>query len=85
MTLRPGRPEDWREWAELRSRNRDHLVPFEPEWVEDSLTEDFFLRRLVRQKRDREAGLSSSFFIFLHDGPIIGGINLNNIVRCLCI
>lgn len=80
VILRPGRPEDWRAWAELRSRNRDHLTPFEPEWAEDSLTEDSFLRRLARQDRDRKAGLSSSFLIFLRDGPILGGINLNNIV-----
>lgn len=80
IILRPGTPEDWREWAELRSRGRDSLVPFEPEWAEDSLTEEAFHRRLARQSRDRDAGLSNSFLIFLHDGTILGGINLNNIV-----
>jgi ribosomal-protein-alanine N-acetyltransferase len=80
VILRPGLADDWRAWAELRARSRGHLVPFEPEWTDDCLTKEFFLRRLARQARDRESGSSCSFLIFQHDGVILGGINLNNIV-----
>lgn len=80
--LRPGREEDWRAWAELRAASRDHLIPFEPQWAEDSLTERAFYLRLERQRRDWRMGISRSLLIFLEeDDSIIGGINLNNICR----
>lgn len=82
LLIRPPHPDDWRPWAELRSRSRDHLVPFEPEWAENSLTESLFSRRLAQQAKGWRDGLSCSFLIFLQDGgPVIGGINLNNICR----
>jgi ribosomal-protein-alanine N-acetyltransferase len=84
--LRFPQTNDWRDWASLRSASRDHLVPFEPQWHEDSLTEKLFQRRILRQTRDWKLDLSRSFLIFLQDdnglaGPVIGGINLNNICR----
>jgi ribosomal-protein-alanine N-acetyltransferase len=81
VILRFAQPQDWREWAELRSISRDHLVPFEPEWSPDSLTEMHYLRRLSRQARDWTLGLSRTFLIFLQDGTLVGGINVNNICR----
>ena len=86
VILRFPKPEDWRGWAELRSASRDHLIPFEPEWHEDSLTEALYRRRLTRQARDWRLDLSRSFLIYRRDeggqpGAVIGGINLNNICR----
>lgn len=79
--LRFPHPDDWRGWAELRATSRDHLVPFEPQWSEDSLTEPAFRRRMSRNLRDWHNDLSRCFFVFLPDIGIIGGINLNNICR----
>lgn len=82
LLIRPPQPDDWRSWAELRSRSRDHLVPFEPEWAEDSLTETLFRNRIERQARDWRSGYSRSFLIFSREaGDIIGGININHICR----
>ena len=84
--LRFPKPEDWRDWAELRSGSRDHLTPFEPQWHEDALTEALYRRRIIRQARDWKLDLSRSFLIHLRNddgnaGAVIGGINLNNICR----
>lgn len=86
VVLRFPSPGDWRDWAELRAASRDHLIPFEPEWHEDALTETLYRRRLIRQARDWRLDLSRSFLIYLRGdkdetGPVIGGINLNNLCR----
>lgn len=82
VLVRPPEIGDWADWASLRERSRDHLVPFEPAWHPEGLTEEFFLRRLARQSRDWRIGLTCSFLIFTkHDNAIIGGVNLTHICR----
>ncbi|MDB5492163.1 MAG: Ribosomal-protein-S5p-alanine acetyltransferase [Micavibrio sp.] len=82
ILMRPPDPVDFPAWAALRERSKQHLTPFEPEWHEDSLTRDLFLRRIERQSRDWKAGLSCSFLIFRsEDQTVLGGMNINNIVR----
>lgn len=80
LELRPPSIEDYPKWSTVRAANQEFLTPFEPEWAQDCLTEDFFIRRLKRQARDFKAGSGCYFFIHHKDSrDIIGGINLNDI------
>lgn len=86
ITMRPPRAEDWPAWRDMRGRNETYLKPFEPRWPKESLTEDFFYRRLLRQKHDWDSGQGQSFLIFCHENAapnpqLIGGININHICR----
>jgi ribosomal-protein-alanine N-acetyltransferase len=77
LLLRPPQPQDWRPWAELRQASRDYLVPWEPQWGPDHLTEYAFRQRFLRRREDDS---SRTFFLFEgDDGPIVGGITFNNI------
>lgn len=70
--------EDYARWSAVREINKPYLVPYEPEWSDDCLSQAFFIRRLARQEKDRREG--SGVYLYLHkDGNIIGGLNLNNI------
>lgn len=80
--LRPPCTKDWQQWAQVRGENRDHLEPYEPRWVEDCLSEDFFRRRLKRQSYDWQIERACSFLIFKkQEDVLIGGMNINNICR----
>lgn len=82
VSLRPPRRGDWHEWAMLRSRNAGFLKPWEPTWDADSLSEEYYERRLRRQIRDWHADQCYPFLITLHDsGKIIGAMNINNVAR----
>ncbi len=82
LLLRPPAMIDCADWIALREKNRDHLVPFEPQWHPKSLTPRFFKLRLASQSRGWALGQSCSFLIFRRsDDVLIGGINLNNICR----
>jgi ribosomal-protein-alanine N-acetyltransferase len=79
--LRPALVSDYPQWAKVRGRNRDYLMPFEPAWPEDSLDQDFFRRRVVRLDHDWLTDRTYAFLIFDLVGGLIGGININNVVR----
>lgn len=71
---------DYQDWLAVRRRNQNFLKPFEPEWPKDCLTRDFYVRRLARQNKDRDAGRGAYFFLKTRNtNKIIGGLNLNNI------
>lgn len=80
--LRPPHLSDWENWADVRRKNRMHLKPFEPTWPPNCLSEDFFKRRLARQTREWLGDSSYSFLILkTSDAKLIGGMNINNVVR----
>jgi len=80
VMLRPPRLEDYNKWRQVRAYNQSFLKPFEPQWPKDCLTENFFKRRLARQKKEMLGGRGAFFLIFLKEtDEIVGGINLNNI------
>lgn len=82
VTLRPPAIEDWPEWADVRSTNRDHLTPYEPAWPDDALSRNFYLRRLERQAEDWRLDAAYCFLIRSgSDGQLIGGFNINNVCR----
>lgn len=80
--LRPPRIEDWPQWSKIRGQNIEHLKPYEPEWAADSLTQEFFKKRLKRQIREWDIGNAQCFLIFeTANHKLIGGMNINNICR----
>lgn len=82
IEIRPPRPSDFPEWADLRRASRDFLQPWEPTWPEDDLTRAAWRRRLASYARDIDLGVAYPFFVFRKtDGALTGGITLSNIRR----
>lgn len=82
LYMRPPQPADWGQWADVRGANQRRLKPFEPHWAPDSLSGDFFKRRLARQAKDWEQDRAHAFLIFRSsDDQLIGGMNVNHICR----
>lgn len=82
VIVRPPHLSDSAQWIKVRRRNESFLKPYEPTWMENCLTEDFFKRRLMQQVRDWQRGRSHSFLIFKkEDNVLIGGVNINNVSR----
>ena len=80
--LRPPTLQDYESWKTLRGRNRIFLKPFEPTWPENSLSSDFFKRRLKRQTQDWLDDRARYFLIFEKEtNTLIGGMNINHILR----
>ena len=69
-------------WAGLRQLSRDHLTPYEPEWISDEFCRSSFRRRIRRYQSEMRDGLSHAFFIFrASDDALVGSITLSNIRR----
>ncbi|WEK57300.1 MAG: GNAT family protein [Candidatus Brevundimonas phytovorans] len=82
VLLRPPRPADHAEWAELRGGSRDYLQPWEPAWAEDDLTRAAFRRRLGVYAREMELGTAWPLFVFdPAEDTLMGAITLSNIRR----
>jgi len=82
LLLRPPRPADYAQWAELRDLSRDHLQPWEPAWAEDDLTRAAYRRRLSIYSREMELGTAFPLFVFRLEGErLMGAITLSNIRR----
>lgn len=80
--IRPPQSRDWSAWAELRSRSRAFLEPWEPAWPADSLTRAAWDTRFKRQQEEMQRGLSYSFLSFRKtDGALVGGLSLTNVRR----
>ncbi|PZQ46476.1 MAG: 30S ribosomal protein S5 alanine N-acetyltransferase [Micavibrio aeruginosavorus] len=80
LSLRPGRESDYDQWKIVRSLNQNYLKPFEPAWPSQSLSPDFFRRRVARLSKEWTDDKTYAFLIF-KDGYLIGGINLNGVMR----
>ncbi len=82
VMLRPPVRDDWQQWSLIREKNRKHLEPFEPKWRDGNQDSKYWDRRLARQSiywgEDR-----GYYFLILdrNDSELIGGININNVVR----
>lgn len=80
LYLRAPMMDDYAQWQDVRARNKEFLTPYEPQWAKNCLTENFFKRRLQRQRLETLGGRGAFFFIFSKEShEIVGGINLNNI------
>jgi ribosomal-protein-alanine N-acetyltransferase len=82
VALRAPRSGDFAEWAELRSRSRSFLQPWEPVWPQDDLTRASFRRRLSIYARDLDLAQGYAFFVFrAEDNRLVGGVNLRDVRR----
>lgn len=80
--LRPPRRGDYAAWSELREESRSFLVPWEPRWTPDHLTEPAFRRRVRWAGRSIEAGGAYPYFIIRNrDDALVGGITIENVRR----
>jgi ribosomal-protein-alanine N-acetyltransferase len=94
VTLRPLSPADFPTWQEVRRRNADWLVPWEParnpglpDVVESS---DAFAMRCSARERERQLGTGFGFGIFVREPTaarrrarllLCGEINLSSVQR----
>jgi ribosomal-protein-alanine N-acetyltransferase len=81
LVLRPAASGDYAQWSDVRSKNADYLKPYEPAWPAGCLASDFFKRRVERLGREWAQDHTYAFLIFKKDGALIGGININNVMR----
>lgn len=80
--LRPPAESDFAEWAALRQKSRDFLIPWEPTWPRDALTKASWRRRLRHYGEEWHDGTSYSFLLFRNrDDALLGGITLSNVRR----
>ncbi|OYQ34820.1 30S ribosomal protein S5 alanine N-acetyltransferase [Niveispirillum lacus] len=80
--IRPAQPRDWKQWAEIREISREFLVPWEPTWPPDALTQTAFNRRLRRQAAEWRDDETYSFLTFEQGSEqVVGGIGLTNVRR----
>lgn len=84
LTLRPLTDHDFAAWSEIRRRNADWLLPWEPlrpPYLPDPATDrGAFVTRCRARERETIADHAYPFGIFLGE-TLLGEINLNNIVR----
>jgi ribosomal-protein-alanine N-acetyltransferase len=82
VLLRQPLAGDYVEWAELRTRSRNHLTPWEPTWAPDDLSRSMFRRRLRAYAKDIRDDASYPYFIFdTATGTLVGGMTLSNVRR----
>jgi len=82
LHLRMPSANDYGQWAELRSRSRGFLVPWEPTWASDELTRSAYRRRLKQYQKELREESGYAFFIFrTTDQRLLGGLSLSNVRR----
>jgi [ribosomal protein S5]-alanine N-acetyltransferase len=84
VVLRPLSPSDFRSWSEVRRRNEDWLVPWEPQrhpgHADPTRDRSAFSARCTARDRDRSADASYALGLFVDD-RFGGEVNINNVVR----
>lgn len=84
VLLRPLVVEDFPEWQEVRRRNADHLLPWEPKRIPGAPdpveSRDAFAIRCGARQRERQLGTGYGNGIFV-DGHFAGEINLSIVQR----
>ncbi len=80
--LRAPVANDYAAWADLRSRSRSFLVPWEPTWANDELSRTSYRRRLRQYQKDQRDQVGYAFLAFRgYDHALIGGLSLTNVRR----
>ncbi|MGE0878999.1 MAG: GNAT family N-acetyltransferase [Acidimicrobiia bacterium] len=84
IMLRPLVPHDFAAWAEVRIRNEDWLLKWEPMRIpgypDPTRDRDAFVARCAARERERQLGAGYGFGIFV-DGEFAGEINVNSVHR----
>ncbi len=82
LYIRAPENEDWEKWAAVREGSRQHLVPWEPLWQKDTLTQRSFRDRVRRYTHDARADAGYAFFLFRRgDDKLVGSITVGNVRR----
>ncbi len=82
LCIRPPILADYEQWALVRGKNRDVLMPFEPKWPQNALSKEFFERRVEVLKSHAMSDKSYSYLIFdIAGDDLVGGININHVCR----
>lgn len=82
LIVRPPRPNDHAQWAQLRVASQFFLQPYEPLWPEDDLLAAAWARRLRRYKRDAQLNLGYVWLIWRQTNgqeQLVGGVSLTGI------
>jgi ribosomal-protein-alanine N-acetyltransferase len=84
VTLRPLVPGDFAAWREVRIRNEDWLLPWEPRrppgMSDPARDRSAFDARCAARDRERAADHAYPFGVFV-DQRLAGEVNLNNVTR----
>jgi ribosomal-protein-alanine N-acetyltransferase len=84
ILLRPIVVNDFSAWQEVRRRNADWLLKWEPQRLPGQPdvieSRDAFAARCSARQRERQLGTAYGFGIFV-DGTLAGEINLNSVQR----
>ena len=84
VMLRPLVPADFSTYREIRLRNEDWLLPWEPSRISlasDPIREhDAFIARCNMRERERQTGVAYGLGLFVND-TFCGEVNLNNVQR----
>jgi len=84
VVLRPLTDADFPAWADVRRRNEDWLVPWEPRRppaaLDPSVNREAYVARCAARDRDRTSGTAYAFGIFVDD-ELAGEVNLNSVIR----
>jgi ribosomal-protein-alanine N-acetyltransferase len=83
VRLRALREADFEEWHEVRSRNREWLLPWEPRASGAPYPSDdraSFIARCSMRERERQLGTAYGFGIFAPD-QFMGEVNLSSVQR----
>lgn len=82
LILRPYTSADYAQWAALREESRSHLVPWEPIWAKNELSQAAFRRRIRHYRREARDDLGYAYAIVDKESQqMLGGITLSNLRR----
>lgn len=87
VVLRPLTASDFSAWSDVRRRNEDWLLPWEPQrhpgHADPARDRSAFTARCTARDRDRNADASYAFGMFVGERHerLAGEVNLNNIIR----
>ncbi|WP_436795063.1 GNAT family N-acetyltransferase [Actinospongicola halichondriae] len=85
IVLRPIELRDFDKWREVRRHNMDWLTRWEPKRIPGQAdvveSNDAFAARCSARAREWQLGTGYGFGIFIHDGSLIGEINLSSVQR----
>ncbi|MGI9403722.1 MAG: GNAT family N-acetyltransferase [Hyphomicrobium sp.] len=82
VLLRAPAMSDYGPWAELRTRSREHLTPWEPSWQRHELTHGSYRRRVRHYQREAREDIGYAFLVFDEtDDELVGGLTLSNVRR----
>lgn len=77
---------DWQEWTKLRHLSASFLIPWEPLWPKDAVSQSFYMRQWRRFMRRWAQDREYAFLIFRREagdmeGALLGGITITDIKR----